>query len=95
MVDYIRRRELGFKQPQIPTLYGMLSYLKDNKYIGESHAINEEINTQSTETLHVLSMGGLVNALNLSMLNNTTNQYASQTLANSAMVQTCNKILDS
>ena len=31
MVDYIRQRELGIKQQQIPTLYGMLSYLKDNK----------------------------------------------------------------
>ena len=31
IVDYIHQRELGFKQPQIPTLYGMLSYLKDNK----------------------------------------------------------------
>lgn len=31
MIDYIRQRELGIKQPSIPTLYGMLSYLKDNK----------------------------------------------------------------
>ena len=31
MVDYIHQRELGMKQGQIPTLHGMLSYLKDNK----------------------------------------------------------------
>jgi hypothetical protein len=30
-INYIRQRELGVKQECIPTLYGMLSYLKDNK----------------------------------------------------------------
>ncbi|WP_412726316.1 hypothetical protein [Alteromonas sp. D210916BOD_24] len=60
-----------------------------------SAEINQEVQDQSTKTLEVLSLGGLVNALTLSMLNNTTNQYSSQTLANSAMVQTCKKILGS
>lgn len=58
-----------------------------------SQNINNEVQQQSGETLQVLSLGGLVNALTLSMLNNTSNQYNSQTLANTAMVQTCNKIL--
>lgn len=60
-----------------------------------SRSINDEVQNQSDKTLQVLSLGGLVNALTLSMLNNTSNQYSSQTLANSAMVQTCNKILGS
>lgn len=60
-----------------------------------SKNINDEVQQQSGETLQVLSLGGLVNALTLSMLNNTSNQYSSQTLANTAMVQTCNKILGS
>lgn len=64
-------------------------------YITNSADINNEVQEQSNETLQVLSLGGLVNALTLSMLNNTANQYSSQTLANSAMVQTCNKILGS
>ena len=66
-----------------------------DQYITNSIDIDNEVQEQSTETLQVLSMGGLVNALTLSMLNNTANQYSSQTLANSAMVQTCNKILGS
>lgn len=65
----------------------------NNQFIANSKCINEEVQQQSDETLQVLSQGGLVNALTLSMLNNTANQYSSQTLANSAMVQTCNKIL--
>ncbi|AJQ97822.1 hypothetical protein [Gynuella sunshinyii] len=69
--------------------------MADKDYISDSSQINDELQTQSNKTLQVLSMGGLVNALTLSMLNNTSNQYASQTLANSAMVQTCNKILGS
>jgi hypothetical protein len=63
--------------------------------VQNSTAINQEVQEQSAKTLQVLSLGGLVNALTLSMLNNTANQYSSQTLANSAMVQTCNKILGS
>ncbi|EKE84409.1 hypothetical protein [Idiomarina xiamenensis] len=62
-------------------------------YIHNSKEINDEIQEQSNDTLQTLSLGGLVNAITLSMLNNTANQYSSQTLANSAMVQTCNKIL--
>ncbi len=69
--------------------------MSDTKYIVNSAAINEEVQDQSKATLETLSLGGLVNALTLSMLNNTSNQYASQTLSNSAMVQTCNKILGS
>lgn len=65
----------------------------ENSFIEYSKNINCEVQSQSNETLQVLSQGGLVNALTLSMLNNTANQYSSQTLANSAMVQTCNKIL--
>ncbi|MCC2605098.1 hypothetical protein [Planctobacterium marinum] len=65
----------------------------ENSFIECSQYINNEVQSQSNETLQVLSQGGLVNALTLSMLNNTANQYSSQTLANSAMVQTCNKIL--
>lgn len=68
---------------------------ENSDYINNPSDINNEIQTQSNETLRTLSLGGLVNAITLSMLNNTANQYASQTLANSAMVQTCNKILGS
>ena len=69
--------------------------MSESSYIKSSNDINDEVQKQSNETLQTLSLGGLVNAITLSMLNNTANQYASQTLANSAMVQTCNKILDS
>ncbi|WP_428243361.1 hypothetical protein [Gynuella sp.] len=69
--------------------------MAEKDYIHNSSKINDELQEQSNKTLQVLSMGGLVNALTLSMLNNTSNQYAAQTLANSAMVQTCNKILGS
>jgi hypothetical protein len=31
MTDFIRQRELGLQKLNIPTLHGMLSYLKDNK----------------------------------------------------------------
>jgi len=63
--------------------------------IKASKEINDEVHKQSDNTLQTLSLGGLVNALSLSMLNTTSNQYASQTLANSAMVATCEKILSS
>jgi len=63
--------------------------------IATSKAINDEVQAQSVETLRTLSMGGLVNALSLSMLNNTQHQYASQSLGNSAMVAACEKILAS
>ncbi|MFC4656195.1 hypothetical protein ACFO3I_14360 [Rheinheimera marina] len=69
--------------------------MPDTNYIDSSVAINDEVQSQSNETLQTLSLGGLVNATTLTMLNNTANQYASQTLANSAMVQVCNKILSS
>lgn len=65
------------------------------KMIDTSKDINDEIQEQSTATLRTLSLGGLVNALSLTMLNNTSNQYASQNLANSAMVAACEKILTS
>ncbi|MFT4925142.1 MAG: hypothetical protein ACI8WB_001232 [Phenylobacterium sp.] len=64
-------------------------------FIQASKDINNEVQEQSVSTLRTLSLGGLVNALSLSMLNNTSNQYASQSLANSAMVATCEKILSS
>ncbi|MCL1126097.1 hypothetical protein [Shewanella surugensis] len=67
----------------------------ENKYIAASKAINDEVQEQSAATLRTLSLGGLVNALSLSMLNNTSNQYASQNLGNSAMVAACEKILGS
>ncbi|MDE1462175.1 hypothetical protein [Spartinivicinus poritis] len=60
-----------------------------------SKEINDEVQEQSVNTLRTLSLGSLVNALSLTMLNNTSNQYASQTLANTAMVSTCEKILSS
>ena len=66
-----------------------------DEVISSSKAINDEVQAQSVETLRTLSMGGLVNALSLTMLNNTANQYASQSLGNSAMVATCEKILAS
>ncbi|MDX3774888.1 hypothetical protein QE250_12235 [Chromatiaceae bacterium AAb-1] len=69
--------------------------MSETNYIQDSTAINDEVQSQSNDTLQTLSLGGLVNATTLSMLNNTANQYASQTLANSAMVQACNKILSS
>jgi len=69
--------------------------MSETNYIKSSMAINDEVQSQSNETLQTLSLGALVNATSLSMLNNTSNQYASQTLANSAMVQVCNKILSS
>ncbi len=69
--------------------------MSETNYIESSIAINDEVQNQSNETLQTLSLGGLVNATTLTMLNNTANQYASQTLANSAMVQVCNKILSS
>lgn len=64
-------------------------------YIGTAKSINDEIQMQSNPTLHALSLGGLVNAQSLTLLNNTQNQYASQALANAAMVATCDKILRS
>ena len=67
----------------------------EGQHIQASKDINKEVQGQSVATLRTLSMGGLVNALSLSMLNNTANQYASQSLANSAMVATCEKILRS
>ena len=67
----------------------------EDKVIGASRAINNEVQEQSLNTLRTLSLGGLVNALSLTMLNNTQNQYAAQNLANSAMVATCEKILGS
>ncbi len=63
--------------------------------IDSSKAINDEVLDQSVATLRTLSLGGLVNALSLTMLNNTSNQYASQSLGNSAMVAACEKILSS
>ncbi|WP_337880251.1 hypothetical protein [Rheinheimera sp.] len=69
--------------------------MSETDYITSSVAINDELQSQSNETLQTLSLGGLVNATTLTMLNNTANQYASQTLANSAMVQVCNRILSS
>ncbi len=66
-----------------------------NNTVEASKAINDEVQSQSNQTLQTLSLGGLVNALSLSMLNTTSNQYASQALANSAMVATCEKILSS
>lgn len=66
-----------------------------NNFIQSSIDINNEIQDQSTDTLRTLSLGGLVNALSLTMLNNTSNQYASQNLANTAMVAACEKILTS
>lgn len=69
--------------------------MSETNYIESSSAINDEVQNQRNDTLQTLSLGGLVNATTLTMLNNTANQYASQTLANSAMVQVCNKILSS
>lgn len=69
--------------------------MSDNDYMENVSSINDEVQSQRNETLQTLSLGGLVNATTLTMLNNTANQYASQTLANSAMVQVCNKILGS
>lgn len=66
-----------------------------NDYIKAAKSINDEIQQQSDATLHTLSLGGLVNAQSLTLLNNTQNQYASQALANAAMVATCEKILRS
>ena len=57
--------------------------------------INKEVQGQSNATLQTLSLGGLVNAQSLTLLNNTQNQYASQALSNAAMVATCEKILKS
>ncbi len=31
LIQYLHKRTLGIRQPPIPGLYGMLSYLKDNK----------------------------------------------------------------
>ena len=67
----------------------------ENKIIQSSKDVNDEVQDQSQATLRTLSLGGLVNALSLTMLNNTSNQYASQNLANSAMVAACEKILAS
>lgn len=63
--------------------------------IAAANAINTEVQKQSNETLQTLSLGGLVNAQSLTLLNNTQNQYASQALSNAAMVATCEKILQS
>ncbi|GAB1260574.1 hypothetical protein [Aurantivibrio plasticivorans] len=65
------------------------------KVITDSKSINSEVEEQSINTLHTLSLGGLVNAQSLTLLNNTQNQYASQALSNAAMVSTCQKILQS
>lgn len=69
--------------------------MSSENLIENSKDINDEIQGQSEATLRTLSLGGLVNALSLTMLNNTQNQYASQNLANSAMVAACEKILAS
>lgn len=68
---------------------------KEPAVIDASAAINKELHENSNETLQGLSLGGLVNAQSLTLLNNTQNQYASQALANAAMVATCEKILQS
>lgn len=62
-------------------------------YIKTARSINDEMHHQNNATLQALSLGGLVNAQSLTLLNNTQNQYASQALANAAMVATCEKIL--
>lgn len=70
--------------------------MADSKnYIDPSHAINEELQKESSETLLNLSLGGLVNAQSLTLLNNTQNMYSSQTIANSTLVATCSEILKS
>lgn len=63
--------------------------------LNSAKAINDEIQEQSNHTLQTLSLGGLVNAQSLTLLNNTQNQYAAQALSNAAMVATCEKILQS
>ena len=68
---------------------------KEPAVIDASAAINKELQDNSNQTLQALSLGGLVNAQSLTLLNNTQNQYASQALANAAMVATCEKILQS
>ena len=67
--------------------------MSDNKYIDSSKEINQEIQKESSETLLNLSLGGLVNAQSLTLLNNTQNMYASQNIANSTLVATCAEIL--
>lgn len=70
--------------------------MTDNSdYIKAAKSVNDEVQQQSDATLHTLSLGGLVNAQSLTLLNNTQNQYASQALANAAMVAACAKILQS
>jgi hypothetical protein len=69
--------------------------MSPDDYIKTAKNINDEVQQQSNTTLHTLSLGGLVNAQSLTLLNNTQNQYASQALANAAMVATCDKILRS
>ncbi len=56
-------------------------------------AVNEEVFSYAFQTSRGIAFGALANSLSLSMQNTAANQYAAQTLGNSAMASTCAKIL--
>jgi len=57
--------------------------------------VNEEVFSYAFQTSRGIAFGALANSLSLSMQNTTANQYAAQTLGNTAMASTCAKILAS
>lgn len=63
--------------------------------LADEKAVNEEVFDYAFKTSRGIAFGALANSLSLSMQNTTTNQYAAQTLGNTAMASTCAKILAS
>ncbi len=57
--------------------------------------VNEEVFSYAFQTSRGIAFGALASSLSLSMQNTTSNQYAAQTLGNTAMASTCAKILAS
>jgi len=63
--------------------------------LADEKAVNKEVFEYAFQTSRGIACGALANSLSLSMQNTTTNQYAAQTLGNTAMASTCAKILAS
>ncbi len=67
----------------------------DDSSIKTEKEVNEEVFQYEFKTSRGIAFGALANSLSLSMFNTASNQYAAQTMGNSAMAATCAKILAS
>ncbi|TQV78227.1 hypothetical protein FKG94_14255 [Exilibacterium tricleocarpae] len=68
--------------------------MADNQKMDESK-VNDEVFRFSFSTSRGIAFGALAESISLSMLNNSANHYASQSMGSSAMAATCAKILAS